>query len=130
MTSSSKDRYYSTVGKSRRTSQGDSQPGGFFSTGQGGRTILPPLSDSFPTSRFPGRSSQFYVVDHVAQTDPSLHTVPSSYSNPYTQPRSAPNKLGYDLDAQLYGGYQASNASQYRSCLSSSLNPLISFISP
>ncbi|KAF9524003.1 hypothetical protein CPB83DRAFT_861914 [Crepidotus variabilis] len=71
MTSSGKDRYYPTVGKSRRTSQGDSQTAGFFSTGQ----------------------------------------VPSPYSNAYTQPRSAPNKLGYELDPQaLYGAYPASNA--------------------
>ncbi|KDR75242.1 hypothetical protein GALMADRAFT_540101 [Galerina marginata CBS 339.88] len=93
MTSSNKDRYYTTVGKSRRSSPGDSQNshGVFFQTGQGGRTVLPPLADSFPTSRFP---------------------VPASYSNPYTQPRSAPNKLGYDLNPQaLYGTYQTTGAS-------------------
>ena len=56
MTSSNKDRFYPTVGKSRRSSPGDSQNnhGVFFRTGQGGRTVLPLLSDFFPTSRSPG----------------------------------------------------------------------------
>jgi len=56
MTSSSKDRYFGNVAKSRRSSPGESQSSHnvFFQTGQGGRTVLPPLSDSFPTLRFPG----------------------------------------------------------------------------
>ncbi|PPQ77184.1 hypothetical protein CVT25_011030 [Psilocybe cyanescens] len=94
MTSSNKDRFYPTVGKSRRSSPGDSQNshGVLFQTGQGGRPVLPPLANSHPTSRL---------------------TVPAGYSNPYTQPRSAPNKLGYELNPQvLYGGpYQATGAS-------------------
>ena len=53
MTSSSKDRYFGNVAKSRRSSPGESQNSVFFQ-GQGGRTVLPPLSDSFPTLRFPG----------------------------------------------------------------------------
>ncbi|KAF8160837.1 hypothetical protein B0H34DRAFT_354316 [Crassisporium funariophilum] len=93
MTSPNKDRYYASVAKSRRSSPGEPQGshGIFFQTGQGGRTVLPPLSDSHPTSRFP---------------------VPASYSNPYTQPRSAPNKLGYDLNSQaFYGPYQPTGTS-------------------
>jgi homeobox protein YOX1/YHP1 len=53
MTSSSKDRYFPTnVTKPRRSSPGDSHNvHGFFSTGQGGRTVLPPLANTFPTPR-------------------------------------------------------------------------------
>src|SRR5271170_6334772 len=53
---------YHSVGKSRRSSP-ESQSGVYyptghssFQTGQGGRTVLPPLSSAFPTSRFPGLS--------------------------------------------------------------------------
>ena len=53
MTSSSKERYFGNVTKSRRSSPGESQNSVFFQ-GQGGRTVLPPLADSFPTLRFPG----------------------------------------------------------------------------
>ena len=109
MTSSNKERYssYSAVGKSRRSSPGDSHSAhAYFPTGQGGRTVLPPLSDSFPTSRFPGLCSQYNVVDPRSQPVPLMNTVPHTYSTPYTQPRSAPNKLNYDLDTQsLYGAY-------------------------
>jgi homeobox protein YOX1/YHP1 len=61
------DHYYASVAKSRRSSPGDAQGGMYFQTGhsvfqtgQGGRTVLPPLSSAFPTSRFPGLF--FYVV--------------------------------------------------------------------
>lgn len=109
MSSSNKERFC-TVGKSRRSSPGDSHSsahhGGFFQAGQGGRPVLPPLSDSFPTSRFSGRFSQCNVVDQPAQPDPLTYTVPAPYSTPYNQPRSAPNKLSYDLDHQaIYGAY-------------------------
>ena len=109
MSSANKECFY-TVGKSRRSSPGDSHSsghhGGFFPTGQGGRPVLPPLSDSFPTSRFPGRFSQCNVVDQPAQPDPFTYTVPATYSTPYTQPRSAPNRISYDLDPQaLYRAY-------------------------
>lgn len=54
MSSSSKEQYYSTgsVGKSRRGSPGETNS--VFFQGQGGRTVLPPISSAFPTSRFPG----------------------------------------------------------------------------
>ncbi|KAF4620428.1 hypothetical protein D9613_000391 [Agrocybe pediades] len=87
-TSNNKDRYYSTVGnKSRRASPADAQNNhGFFQTGQGGRTVLPPITDSFPTSRF---------------------SVPVNYPNSYTQPRSAQN-----MTAQtMYNPYQTAGAS-------------------
>jgi homeobox protein YOX1/YHP1 len=110
MTSSNKERYYSTVGKSRRSSPGDPHSGHGFFSGQGGRLVLPPLSDCFPTSRFSGLFSQCTVVDQPAQSHSFEPTVPVSYSNVYTQPRSAPNKLSYDLDPQaLYGAYPNSN---------------------
>lgn len=46
---------YAPASKTRRSPPGgDSQNSGFFQTGQGGRTVLPPLSSAFPTSRSPG----------------------------------------------------------------------------
>ncbi|KAF4567591.1 hypothetical protein EYR40_006592 [Pleurotus pulmonarius] len=73
------ERFYSSVGKQRRTPPvGDT--GGFFATGQGGRTVLPPLSSAFPTtSRFP---------------------VPQPFTNQYAQPRSSPGR--YDYNQGLY----------------------------
>jgi len=110
MSSSNKERYHSAVGKSRTA---DSHPGhAFFPTGQG-RPVLPPISDSFPTSHFPGLSFQYDAVDPPSQPVPLMNTVPSTYSNSYTQPRSAPNKLNYDLDAQaLYGAYPTTSTCQ------------------
>lgn len=61
MTSPRDDRMYGPVAKTRRSPPGgDSQSSGFFQTGQGGRTVLPPLSSAFPTSRSPGLF--FYIV--------------------------------------------------------------------
>ncbi|KAG8213711.1 hypothetical protein J3R82DRAFT_10411 [Butyriboletus roseoflavus] len=72
MTSPRDDRMYGPIAKTRRSPPGgDSQSSGFFQTGQGGRTVLPPLSSAFPTSRSPG---------------------PADYSNTYPQPRSSPPK--------------------------------------
>ncbi|KAK0455021.1 hypothetical protein EV421DRAFT_1896910 [Armillaria borealis] len=71
MSNPKEDRYY---GRSRSPPVGDSQGGGFFQTGQGGRTVLPPLSSAFPTSRFP---------------------VPVAYSNQYPQQRSSPGRYDY-----------------------------------
>ncbi|ESK96630.1 hypothetical protein Moror_6850 [Moniliophthora roreri MCA 2997] len=71
--------YHAAVSKSNKTPPlGDSQSSGFFQTGQGGRTVLPPLSSAFPTSLFPGPVS--------------------SYSNhqSYTQPRSSPSRCDYN----------------------------------
>jgi hypothetical protein len=51
-TSSRENRFIASIGKPRRSPPGDVQ--GSFFTGQGGRTVLPPLSSAFPTSRFPG----------------------------------------------------------------------------
>ncbi|TFK44420.1 hypothetical protein BDQ12DRAFT_16188 [Crucibulum laeve] len=91
MSSSNKDRYYpSSVGKSRRSSPGDTQSSVFFQTGQGGRTVLPPLSSAFPTSRFP---------------------VPATYSNQFTQPRSSPGR--YELNPQaLYNQWPQNTSPQ------------------
>jgi homeobox protein YOX1/YHP1 len=51
--------------KSRRSSPGESQ-GALFQTGQGGRTVLPPISSAFPTSRFPGLfSSIVFKATHT-----------------------------------------------------------------
>ena len=61
MTSPRDDRMYGAVAKTRGSPPGgDPQSSGFFSTGQGGRTVLPPLSSAFPTSRSPGLF--FYIV--------------------------------------------------------------------
>ncbi|KAF9222560.1 homeobox-domain-containing protein [Gyrodon lividus] len=80
MTSQRDDRVYGTVGKARRSPPGgDSQSSGFFQTGQGGRTVLPPLSSAFPTSsRSPG---------------------PANYPNTYSQPRSSPAKAEHSVSA-------------------------------
>ncbi|KAF5380440.1 hypothetical protein D9615_004609 [Tricholomella constricta] len=78
--SSSNDRYFGTSYSKSRRSSPDSQ-GGFFQTGQGGRTVLPPISSAFPTSRFP---------------------VPS-YSNPYNTPRSSPAR--YEVNQQVLYQY-------------------------
>ncbi|KAF5370863.1 hypothetical protein D9758_001886 [Tetrapyrgos nigripes] len=70
MSSQRDDHYHYTPPASRpgkSSPLGDPQCSGFFQTGQGGRTVLPPLSSAFPTSCFPG---------------------PVSYSNQYTQPRA------------------------------------------
>ncbi|KAF5351799.1 hypothetical protein D9756_007532 [Leucocoprinus leucothites] len=78
MSGSSKEQYYTTgsVGKSRRGSPGE--PNSVFFQGQGGRTVLPPISSAFPTSRFP---------------------VPTTY---YTAPRSSPSRLMLNQSA-FYG---------------------------
>ena len=109
MTSSNRGCFYPTVGKSRRSSPGDSHTnhGVFFQTGQGGRTVLPPLSDSFPT---PDLCFPRSVIYPSTQNAVLLNAVPA-YSDPHTQPRSFPNKLGYELDPQaLYGAYPATGA--------------------
>lgn len=68
---SSKEQYYTTgsVGK-RRSSPGETNS--VFFQGQGGRTVLPPISSAFPTSRLP---------------------VSSTYNTQYTQPRSSPSRI-------------------------------------
>jgi hypothetical protein len=68
MSSPRDDRYYGSLGKSRRSTPAGDTQGVFFQTGQGGRTVLPPLSSAFPTSRFPGLF--FYVV-----FKPSTHPI-------------------------------------------------------
>ncbi|KAJ7497546.1 hypothetical protein FB451DRAFT_236477 [Mycena latifolia] len=65
------DRYYNTH---RARSPTADQSGGFFQTGQGGRTLLPPISSAFPISHFP---------------------VPA-HSNQYTQPRASPGRFDYN----------------------------------
>ncbi|PFH53785.1 hypothetical protein AMATHDRAFT_73208 [Amanita thiersii Skay4041] len=90
MSTSSRDNrmFAASIGKTRRSPPGDAQ-GSVFFTGQGGRTVLPPLSSAFPTSRFP---------------------VPNTYATPYTQPRSSPGR--YDLNPHvLYGQWPPNNTS-------------------
>ncbi|THU95396.1 homeobox-domain-containing protein [Dendrothele bispora CBS 962.96] len=69
MASSRDDRYYPATSSrpSKSSPQGDPQCSGFFQTGQGGRTVLPPLSSAFPTSCLP---------------------VPGPFPNQYSQPRA------------------------------------------
>ncbi|KIJ67936.1 hypothetical protein HYDPIDRAFT_25392 [Hydnomerulius pinastri MD-312] len=79
MTSPRDDRMYGTVGKARRSPPVLDSQSGFFQTGQGGRTVLPPLSSAFPTSsRSPG---------------------PGNYSNAYLQPRSSQVKAEHSASA-------------------------------
>jgi len=111
MASSNKAHFYPTVGKSSRSSPGYSQNNhGVFPQTSGGRTLLPPLSDFFPTSRSPGLFFPYRDRDPSTQNAVLLNTVPA-YSRPYTQNRSPPNKLGYDLNPQVvYGAYPATGA--------------------
>ncbi|KAJ7747378.1 hypothetical protein B0H16DRAFT_1421371 [Mycena metata] len=64
------DRYYT---HRARTPAAD-QSAGFFQTGQGGRTLLPPISSAFPISHFPA----------------------PPHSNPYSQPRASPGRFDYN----------------------------------
>ncbi|KAF9070115.1 hypothetical protein BDP27DRAFT_1264067 [Rhodocollybia butyracea] len=75
MSNSRDDRYYAKAGKS--PSHGDQAPG-FFQTGQGGRTVLPPIYSAFPISHFPASGP---------------------YPNQYTQPRSIPTRYDYSNHA-------------------------------
>ncbi|KAF9244945.1 hypothetical protein BU15DRAFT_41653 [Melanogaster broomeanus] len=78
MTSQRDDRVYGAAGKPHRSPPGgDSQSSGFFQTGQGGRTVLPPLSSAFPTpSRSPGTQN---------------------YPNAHSQSRSSPPKAEHGV---------------------------------
>ncbi|KAF7361736.1 Homeobox domain-containing protein [Mycena venus] len=76
------DRYYNT--HRARTPAAD-QSGVFFQTGQGGRTLLPPISSAFPISHFP---------------------VPS-HSSQYSQPRASPGR--YDYNQSYNNQWQPNN---------------------
>ncbi|KAG1734711.1 uncharacterized protein EDB91DRAFT_583911 [Suillus paluster] len=83
MTNPRDDRLFSSLSKARKSPPGgDSQNSGFFQTGQGGRTVLPPLSSAFPTS-------------------------PSSAPNypSYSQQRSSPGKS--DHSTSTYGQWSS-----------------------
>ncbi|KAJ7091146.1 hypothetical protein C8R44DRAFT_750634 [Mycena epipterygia] len=67
------DRYYNTQ---RARSPPADQSGVFFQTGQGGRTLLPPISSAFPISQ----TSHFPVPAHA---------------NQYTQSRASPGRVDY-----------------------------------
>ncbi|KAJ7772607.1 hypothetical protein DFH07DRAFT_166651 [Mycena maculata] len=76
------DRHYNI--HRARTPAAD-QSGVFFQTGQGGRTLLPPISSAFPISHFP-------VPPHSSQ---------------YTQPRSSPR--GFDYGQSYNNQWQPNN---------------------
>ncbi|KAJ7882164.1 hypothetical protein B0H13DRAFT_2278394 [Mycena leptocephala] len=81
------DRYYNT--RRARTPVAD-QSGVFFQTGQGGRTLLPPISSAFPISHFP---DAMYSSPHSSQ---------------YSQPRAFPGRFDYN---QSYNNqWQSNNA--------------------
>ncbi|KAJ3733554.1 hypothetical protein DFJ43DRAFT_1067685 [Lentinula guzmanii] len=86
MSNSREDHYYPSLGKTGKNSSlsGDQ---GFFQTGQGGRTVLPPISSTFPSSHLPA----------------------SSYTHQYTQPRSMPTR--YDYNHALYNQWPGNNQS-------------------
>ncbi|KAF7376298.1 Homeobox domain-containing protein [Mycena sanguinolenta] len=79
------DRYYNT--HRARTPAAD-QSGGFFQTGQGGRTLLPPISSGFPISHFPvpPHSSQY----SQPRSSPGRYDFNQSYNNQWQQPNNAP----------------------------------------
>lgn len=70
---------YGNVKTRRSPPGGVSQSSGFFQQGQGGRTVLPPLSSAFPTS--------------------SRSPVPGHYPNPYSQTRPSPAKAEHSASA-------------------------------
>jgi len=77
---------YGAVAKTRRSPPGgDSQSSGFFQTGQGGRTVLPPLSSAFPTSRSPG-PAEYSNAYSQRSSPPKPEHIPSGYSQWPTSP--------------------------------------------
>ncbi|KAJ6625904.1 hypothetical protein B0H10DRAFT_599389 [Mycena sp. CBHHK59/15] len=85
------DRYYAT--HRARTPAAD-QTGVFFQTGQGGRTLLPPISSAFPISHFPVPHSSQYSQP---RSSPGRHDFNQSYNNqwqPNTQ-MAAPQPTPY-----------------------------------
>ncbi|GLB37642.1 putative homeodomain containing protein [Lyophyllum shimeji] len=90
--SSSNDRYFPTYSKSRRSSPDHSQ-GGFFQTGQGGRTVLPPLSSAFPTSRFPGPA---YPSQFTPRSSPARYEVNPHMLYHYSSPEPTPSFSMYE----------------------------------
>ncbi|KAJ3896731.1 hypothetical protein GG344DRAFT_71693 [Lentinula edodes] len=87
MSNSREDRYYASLGKTGKSPPLGDQAQGFFQTGQGGRTVLPPLSSAFPSSHLPA----------------------PTYPNQYTQPRSMPTR--YDYNHALYNQWPGNNQS-------------------
>ncbi|RDB25181.1 Homeobox protein YOX1 [Hypsizygus marmoreus] len=95
--SSSNDRYFGTsYGKSRRGSPADNQ-GVFFQTGQGGRTVLPPISSAFPISRFPVPA---YPSQYTPRSSPARYEVnPQALYNHWpsaTSPEPASSYPNYE----------------------------------
>ncbi|KAJ6581589.1 hypothetical protein B0H19DRAFT_513653 [Mycena capillaripes] len=84
MSSHRDDRYYNTH---RARSPAADQNGGFFQTGQGGRTLLPLIASAFPISHFPAppHSSQY----SQPRASPGRFDYPQSYNNQW-QPNNIP----------------------------------------
>ncbi|KAL0956358.1 hypothetical protein HGRIS_002508 [Hohenbuehelia grisea] len=101
MSSSRDDRYYA-VGKPRRTPPvGDSNA--FFPTGQGGRTVLPPLSSAFPTSHFPATSG-YHQYAQPRSTQGRYDYNPAIYSQWNNAPPPVPQSFTYyDNNDPRYG---------------------------
>ncbi|KAG5638869.1 hypothetical protein H0H81_009172 [Sphagnurus paluster] len=83
--SSSNDRYFGTTYSKSRRSSPESQ-GGFFQTGQGGRTVLPPISSAFPISRFPVPS---YSSQYTPRSSPARYEVNQQVLYQYASPEPA-----------------------------------------
>lgn len=115
MSGSSKEQYFTTgsVGKSRRGSPGETNS--VFFQGQGGRTVLPPISSAFPTSRFPGLFFTSCSKHTALNVSSSLHTVPSTYNTQYTQPRSSPSRLILNQSAFNYGQWSSNSCKAFPS---------------
>ena len=100
------ERYYNSLGKSRRGTPVAESQGSLFFQGQGGRTVLPPISSAFPNSLFPGL---FFFQYSSLPSAQFVCTVPVSYSNQYTQPRSSPR---YDYPA-VYNQWPSNHPSEF-----------------
>jgi hypothetical protein len=115
MSSPREDRYYGSQTKSRMSRSppgGDPQNSGVFQTGQGGRTVLPPISSAFPTSHFPGLFFSIVSKVQCAQIDSLSCVVPGSYASQYPQQqysqlRSSPGRT--DHNSVSYGGQWTNN---------------------
>ncbi|KAG2078888.1 homeobox-domain-containing protein [Suillus decipiens] len=121
MTNPRDDRLFSNLSKARKSPPGgDSQNNsGFFQTGQGGRTVLPPLSSAFPTSpssvpNYPSYSQQRSSPgksDHSSSSYGQWPTIAPQHSSyyehydryPQTQYPSYPSRSSPTIPADSHG---------------------------
>lgn len=102
---------YGSSGKSPRSSPTGDSGGSLFQTGQGGRTVLPPLSDAFPTSQFPGRFSN--ALTSQCRSDMFCYPAPGSYAGQYHPPRSPSGRHDYSTTGTYPNQWSQGHGSQY-----------------